>query len=340
MASYFFEMPPEGRLTPHQKAAVYFPGSIALHGGAGTGKSVVSLYRHIRNFNMEPCKISQLLTYTTTLSLYLRSTCKNSNIDASLHIESTYRWLCDNSINFPPRDEIIIDEAQDIKECEYQKIKSFYPKISYGADEVQKLFKEGATIKTLTRLFVNNRTFTLTRCFRNSKSILRLAFYAFPDAPITLKQIESCPTEGNIPVLLTSNDPNKLINAIFEVIETFSSDQHNIAVLCPFSKDIIKYYKIISAKYPTATYYYSKGEHNEGCKQINNIHITTFKSAKGLEFDTVIIPNFEIFNYKKLDYIDWRDFYVGVTRAKTNLYLISNKKISELSNVVIENIIE
>ena len=32
---------------------------------------------------------------------------------------------------------------------------------------------------------------------------------------------------------------------------------------------------------------------NESINKIENIHITTFKSSKGLEFDTVIIPNFE-----------------------------------------------
>ena len=38
---------------------------------------------------------------------------------------------------------------------------------------------------------------------------------------------------------------------------------------------------------------------------IENVHITTFKSAKGLEFDTVIMPDFQYFkmNIAQLDVI-------------------------------------
>lgn len=58
---------------------------------------------------------------------------------------------------------------------------------------------------------------------------------------------------------------------------------------------------------------------------LENIHITTFKSSKGLEFDTVIIPNFEtaLSNVTK-SRITSNDYYVAITRAKRNLYLISS----------------
>lgn len=65
-----------------------------------------------------------------------------------------------------------------------------------------------------------------------------------------------------------------------------------------------------------------------------NIHITTFKSAKGLEFDTVIIPNFHRINEILGRFnTEWQDFYVAVTRAKSNLYLISNYNMPQLSTV-------
>jgi superfamily I DNA/RNA helicase len=53
----------------------------------------------------------------------------------------------------------------------------------------------------------------------------------------------------------------------------------------------------------------------EGNLEIKNIHVTTFKSAKGLEFDVVILPEFHLIN-NKFHIVDWRDWYVGITRTK------------------------
>ena len=75
------------------------------------------------------------------------------------------------------------------------------------------------------------------------------------------------------------------------------------------------------------------------CGEIGNIHVTTFKSSKGLEFDTVIIPNFDIVNRVPVNMrgniviCTWNDLYVAVTRAKSNLYLITNNDMPELSLV-------
>ena len=71
--------------------------------------------------------------------------------------------------------------------------------------------------------------------------------------------------------------------------------------------------------------------------QLSSLHITTFHSAKGLEFDTVIIPDFE--NYKKY-FTDFnkdereerKALYVAITRARHNLYLVANSEIDFLKD--------
>ena len=69
MADYYFYLPQFTELTISQQVAVTETAQIALSGGPGTGKSVVSLWRHISNYQMY--KKSLLLTYTTTLAKYL-----------------------------------------------------------------------------------------------------------------------------------------------------------------------------------------------------------------------------------------------------------------------------
>ena len=58
---------------------------------------------------------------------------------------------------------------------------------------------------------------------------------------------------------------------------------------------------------------------------LENVHITTFKSAKGVEFDTVIIPNFDSYKWfmANTNNIGMNDYYVALTRAKINLFLIN-----------------
>ena len=64
--AYFFKLPSITDLTIGQQSALNEPKAIAISGGPGTGKSVVSLWRHIRNYGTGTKK-SLLLTYTKTL---------------------------------------------------------------------------------------------------------------------------------------------------------------------------------------------------------------------------------------------------------------------------------
>lgn len=63
---------------------------------------------------------------------------------------------------------------------------------------------------------------------------------------------------------------------------------------------------------------------------LERIHITTFKSAKGLEFDTVVLPGFDSYNYfiDTYDNFSDNDYYVALTRAKINLYLLCKNSVN------------
>ena len=126
-------------------------------------------------------------------------------------------------------------------------------------------------------------------------------------------------------------------DAIKQIIETFRADTHNIAILVPFKKTVEQYHKILSDfDIAHSMFYEDKNTFRNGCPPIDNVHITTYKSAKGLEFDTVLVPDFGSMEYLCSSYeiLNWKDFYVAVTRARTNLYLFSDYPISSLSDVV------
>ncbi len=96
--AYFFKLPPITDLTIGQQAALNETNAIAISGGPGTGKSVVCLWRHIRNKNYSTdSNQSLLLTYTKTLETYLAASATSENKKAGDAVNRTYWWTTHNA---------------------------------------------------------------------------------------------------------------------------------------------------------------------------------------------------------------------------------------------------
>lgn len=367
MAGYYFNLPQITQLTIPQQAALNETKQIALSGGPGTGKSVVSLWRHISNYKQN--KKSLLLTYTTSLARYLKTCCVSQSQEAANNVGRSYK---DKSrIHNEEWTEIVIDEAQDLSREYYDAIAGI--KVSYGADDAQILYPDKSITQTeLQELFSDNIDYVLDKNFRSTQRIMQLAQTAFPNAYLPQSTIAGCKEVGEMPVLLISGrnrwideerrfeiSNNKQDKAILDIIHQLTTETHNIAILVPWKKDAIYFEDTIKGAIPDYSIYYEDEiVFPAGCKEIKNVHITTFKSAKGLEFDTVIVPNFDnihnkvpIIIRKKEQNEDgeeieknkvmcsWNDLYVAVTRARSNLYLITSQDMPRLHTVTDKSII-
>jgi superfamily I DNA/RNA helicase len=316
---YYFRLPVITDLTTEQQAALYETGAIAVSGGPGTGKSVVSLWRHIQNHSMRRRK-SLLLTYTKSLEYYLAASSRSENEDAGKNVNRTYWWTCHHKgQNY---DEIIIDEAQDVEEEKYKEIKTLTKMVSYSADDNQIVFPDKSTKeKRLHELFKNNKLLPrLQENYRNTKQIVQFVKSMFTTTLITAG-------EGSGPkpsVILSLRSYEMETDIIKDIINNFKSETHNIAILVPYKKQVEMWYsKLMKAGIKCSKFTGDDGE----IGTIDNIHITTYKSSKGLEFDTVIIPDFDEYekNLKKFkEVVDTNDYYVVFTRARRNLFLIDN----------------
>lgn len=404
MAGYYFRLPAITQLTIPQQAAVNEPNQIALSGGPGTGKSVVSLWRHIRNYQKRPVPTtaSFLSTYTTTLRVYLAACCRKVRDEAYpkswLYSSQNVGTSLKNSdkIHNIKFKEVIIDEAQDLSVDYYDDIAS---PVSYGADDSQILHPDHCSLQTeLNNIYSENVSYVLDKNFRNTQRIMQFAKQAFPYANIPISTIHGLSNNiGEKPVLLVSNgnkyelSNEKQDNAIERIINSFHADDHNIAILVPWKKDAQFFENVLKSKNIEHSIYYTDSKRFPlGCEEdLKNVHITTFKSAKGLEFDTVIIPNFNIINRTPIYYMrnekmtekaltslkntinrlarlrkdhdvilsetrtpdglinviyrklmcSWEDVYVACTRARSNLYLISNFNLPQLSTVTEKEIL-
>jgi len=339
MAGYYFRLPPITKLTISQQSAMRETKQIALSGGPGTGKSVVSLWRHIINF--ETNRKSLLLTFTTTLKEYLKAQCSNPN--AKMNVKTSLRGKPTSATGLT---EVIIDEAQDLPVSYYEGLKRITSKISYGADDSQILYPNQSSKQSdLKKLFPVNTDCVLDKNFRNTKQIIEFTKVAFPDIYIPRGAIPD--KNGELPVLLISNGSryektnSKQDSSILQIINSFGGGTDNIAILVPWKSDVDVFENVIKDTINDYSIYYEDSvKFPNGCGEIKNVHITTFKSAKGLEFDIVIIPNFH--KYKEICgqfNIEWNDYYVGVTRTRSNLYLISNYDMPEFNSVTDKQIL-
>jgi len=350
--AYFFELPTITKLTEDQQMALDDTNSIAISGGAGTGKTVVSLWRHIQN--METLnRYSVLVTYTKTLGFYLSMSIRaieNQNKYQSENIQppssqvfilKTFPFTKNWKVY-----EIIIDEAQDLTFDKLEEIKNYGENISYGADFNQNLYMGRVTEDEIQNLFPQNIHYNLQQNFRNSYYILNFVKGVLPDFYIPQNTLDELEEEklGIKPMLfITNNDFEKEMEKILEIINQFKSETHNIAILLPFGdnrydfeQSVDKYYNKLSNKGIDCSKYYN--EIRTDNIEIKNIHITTFKSIKGLEFDTILIPQLNKLtdNIKNAYTVNKEDYYVAFTRAKTNLYLFSSTELDFIDNSICE----
>ncbi len=330
---YKFTLPKLSDLTSGQKLALQESEPIALIGGPGTGKTVVSLRRHIRNYELYKRK-SLLLTYTKTLEYFLKHSA-SENEEASNNISRTYLWTSHPVGN--NYDEIIVDEAQDVECDKYNTVKNYSNQVSYGADDAQQVFmNKGCGLNSLKSMFPDNIIYELDRNFRNSREILEFTKAVFPDKHIPVEVINDSLQTDKKPiakVLGFSNFENKVVESIVDITKIFSEESHNIGILFPIVKWVDDYYQLLREKNIICSKY--KFEEDD-FNTLERIHLTTFKSAKGLEFDTVIIPKFDshrwVIDNPTMKNITENDYYVGLTRAKRNLFLLCKESLGHLNN--------
>lgn len=335
--AYYFTLPKYTDLSPEQQFAVLQTESLALSGGPGTGKSVVCIWRHLLNYETNSKK-SLLLTYTKTLEHYLEYAAGQNNPEAKKRVDRVYWWLTGNSEknSLEEYDEIIIDEAQDIPADTLRKILNYAKTLSYGADKRQSLYLDDDKLNDLFTEFMNNPktanncAVTLIKNYRNSREVLEFIRSAFPEIVIPRNVLEDSKRTGRKPIVhrmltVKARSATERIQMqvadIVKIVKYFHSASHNIAIFLPLQSQVEKYYdelKSALAHEIGVSKYYSGLKIFDG---MDDVHITTFKSSKGTEFDTVIIPEFD---YACTTKTPRPDYYVAFTRAKLNLFLLCN----------------
>lgn len=283
--------------------------------------------------------------------------------ESSEDIENNFRTFISNNRGNAKFAELVIDESQDLHPNIIRSANHLGLIVSCGADRSQDLQGHYAPNPADDVIFDllphNTNRQELTRNFRNTKEIFEFARKLVPE-DIDVQNIDPDELpEGEDPDLrsgLSKDEQNTLIKEIIE-----QNPKLNIGILMHFKSQVIALKTYLeqngfscAENAPEGTsfsYYYNGlpiGDRHVMENRLQTPFILTFDSCKGLEFDIVIIPYFEKANWALTNQRQAQDsdriwqnvfnadgsakmwanpkhYYVGVTRARRQLYILYNE---------------
>lgn len=310
------------------------PKQLLITGCPGSGKTTVNLMRAIRLRMLK--KNILLLTYQVLLKISLKNI---SNDELNNNIFTFHKWfyhkfkvlsmqsnteeLIEAMKDWEGVDEVIIDEGQDFEKKMYKCLLSKIPKLTVGADNAQKIHEFGLSSNEIKEILEQDGSvfqINLQYNYRNTYEIYNFARYFLPFNERANNEfaIEKNPKgRGKKPTVFLVPNQDTQIAQLKILLE--NAGDRNIAVLVYHKNEVDFFFNLINdIGIPCS-------KHHSDCKiaernSIENILVTTYKSAKGLEFEVVIMPNIQ--NAMNEHYMTPEHYYVSCTRAKEDLFLI------------------
>lgn len=227
-------------------------------------------------------------------------------------------------------DQVMIDEGQDLQQVQLMLLRFIAKKgFAVAADKGQKIYKTSFTWKEIGINILGGRTKILQNSFRSTKQIIQMAYSLQLNDSIIKDEEYVMPIlpeyTGPVPDVYQCSTREKQDTAIVSTIKMLlqKNPDKTIGVLSREWKSVNRFYYALQAE--SIPHEYIKKD--QGNAHTAGVKLTTFHSAKGLEFDYVIIldlvddtgdQELQDEEYKE---IERRLLYVSITRAKTYLQL-------------------
>jgi DNA polymerase III epsilon subunit-like protein len=241
---------------------------------------------------------------------------------------------------------MFIDEIQDINEIQFNIIDMFYKNGVYIigiGDDSQNIYEfRGSDIKYILNFqkhFKNSICHMLTNNFRSTPEICAVANASITKNTykIDKKMVSGNGMSGEKPYVGTFNTTNEQYDFVVQKILNYlhmGVKEEAICIMSPVNKPLLEI-NIVCKRHNLKTFYSNS---QESQVNIGNITLNTIHKSKGLEWQIVFLigmtdqqnKNTIEFNkndkakQKKLIEANRRLFYVGITRAKKNLYILDS----------------
>lgn len=220
---------------------------------------------------------------------------------------------------FEKFDFVLVDEAQDLDPISFDLLCAISKHVTVCMDHKQQIYDHGSDeSKILSKLGLKRSNVSLLDAFRCCPYIVKVAAELIPDErsrQAYLNQGRMPQTEREKPLLYLAADFTDEFNRLVEVLKTRILKGDSIAILLPWTKLIYGFEKGLSEAGIEV-------EKQDGANFTTDLpKLLTYQGAKGLTFDTVLIPRltnkyFQKISPSRLE----RLLFVGTTRATSWVY--------------------
>ena len=342
---------PETDLTIEQMRAIEMPDDdhVVVLGGPGSGKTMVLLYRarHLMRTRSASPDSFRIFVFTNVLSDYIRSAMDILGIPVTCI--STFDDWCRRYYKSeigasPPRsdnprvpefdaireavaahvavrplrhrlfDFVLVDEAQDLDSPCFAILKGIARHVTACMDHNQQIYDRGSDERQILQMLgLRRRQMALLETYRCCPYVTEMASLFVEDESerqAYLRQTKTAQTEIETPVLYGANDFDDEKNHLITTVAARVRRGERVAVLLPLKRQVFGFAKgMREAGLEVET-------QNELDFSSDNPKLITYHSAKGLTFDSVLMPRLTPKSFPK--YTDARIerlLFVGLTRA-------------------------
>jgi len=347
MGKFRFKLPKVGKLSIRQRRAIDSDDDVFVTGVPGSGKTVVSIYRLKKTNKGILFTYGKLLGKTieqkvndsskkvTTIHKWLYSkTCERFKdergkplyLEVNLNdtnLSQTISYLKSQNIHF---DEILVDEGQDLLPNCYKLFKEISNHVSVGADEAQQVTNknESSSEKDIKNALPHLEDKELDIIYRSAYEVYNFARQFVPlnsraNDSNMLERLKTKNSGAKKPLMYITNQQQDVYKIMREIIN--NDPNSNIGILCDNIDSINSCAVNLQNDFKFSCYHSGLDRDRQKLllnNDLENIIITTLKSAKGIEFDIVIIHDMQNARSNNTE-----EYFVGVTRAKSDVHMIT-----------------
>lgn len=322
-------------------------GNYLVSGPPGTGKSVMALYRaQVLTFDdREPA----LLMYNNVLQQYTAQAADALEIAGFVRTFHSWIWRFwrEHFKREPPTLEgssyahdwaemtsqffsspldpatladLLVDEGQDLPLGFFRLTRFFTKNITVFADENQQLSDQNTTLDEIAKAISADEQLELKRNYRNTAEIAAVAAKFYCGSPTGIPELPT--RHGEKPTLRRYDSDADLADFVARYVKARSN--LTIGIACENQRMQYRLLRLLEErKLPVPLQMYVSGnkQHKTLDFDVPAVTIVNFRSLKGLEFDTLFVPELQQHSADPTSAATRMMFYVVMSRARDELHL-------------------
>ena len=234
-------------------------------------------------------------------------------------------------------DFVLVDEGQDLTAQAYEILSLAAQHITVFADPQQQIFDNGTSIPVIMeKLGLNRNNAALLGAYRNAPYVAQLASKFIEDDQKRSQYLLQVNKEQKVrehPLCFVAPNHEKEMDRLAEIVSQRQAMNEQIGIIVPTNRQVFGFAKGLEQR-GVKVERAAAGRDNSYDFNNSLPKIVTYFSAKGLTFDSVLLPRLTESAFSWIEDNDLRSriFFVGIARATQWAYLstVEDKEFSEM----------